>query len=273
MTVAPSPGATDVPLSDLTGELLMARVARATLYLIDMEPGAGTPSREEERDHLAYLYKLEQDGRLYGSGLVDAEPGRPAREMAIVAAASRDEAELIAANEPLAKAGQRRNRVWQHTMNEGVACYVGRAMFKRAEATSETFVSDFSDVRLSYEDLAERAAGAQLYLLPLIPTEKPRSPEDTQTMDAHFRWLRDNEMGARLMSCGPVLPAQPIAPGIWGGGLGIVATSRPEAERIAALEPSGVMGYRALSVHGWRLDYGLAAPIAKALVTLNRLPR
>jgi hypothetical protein len=31
------------------------------------------------------------------------------------------------------------------------------------------------------------------------------------------------------------------------------------------------MGYRAVSVQSWRLDYGLAAPIANALVTLNRL--
>ena len=91
-------------------------------------------------------------------------------------------------------------------------------------------------------------------------------------MNAHFVWLRENEMAARLMSCGPVEPNRSLPSGVWGGGMGVVATSRQEAERIAADEPSGRAAYRILSVRSWRLQYGLAAPIAEALVTLNALP-
>lgn len=111
-----------------------------------------------------------------------------------------------------------------------------------------------------------------MYLIHLRPTEKPRPAEDTQTGFDHFVWLRSNEMAARLMSCGPVEPPVALPPGIWGGGMGVVATSRQEAEAIAAAEPSGVAGYRALSVEAWLMDYGLAAPIARALVTVNSLP-
>jgi hypothetical protein len=125
---------------------------------------------------------------------------------------------------------------------------------------------------MSLEELEARATDTQLYLIPLVPTDKPRSPDDTATFDAHFVWLRENEMAARLMSCGPVQPPQPLQPGIWGGGLGVVATSREEAERIAEIEPSGRAGYRTLSVRGWTMQYGLAAPIAQALQRLNALP-
>jgi hypothetical protein len=91
-------------------------------------------------------------------------------------------------------------------------------------------------------------------------------------MDAHFVWLRENEMSARLLGCGPLQSTKPLAQGVWGGGLGIVATSRAEADDIARREPSGVAGYRELSVIPWTLNYGLAAPIAGALATLNSLP-
>ena len=79
-------------------------------------------------------------------------------------------------------------------------------------------------------------------------------------------------MQAKLMSCGPVEALQPLSQGVWGGGLGVVATSREEAEAIAAAEPSGKEGYRHLSVRLWTLDFGLAAPIGRALATLNSLP-
>lgn len=274
MTSIPNPVTTEVPLTDLTGDQLRARVARAQLYLIEMKQAEDAPllSAEAERDHLAYLYKLEMDGRLYGAGPVEPRPGRRPYELAIVAAASREDAEQIAANEPLQKAGLRLNTVRGHTMNEGVACYVGRAMSRRAEASHERFDPDISKIDLPYETLAGRAAGVKLHLIWLDPADKPRPPEDTSTMDAHFVWLRENEMAARLMSCGPVQPEQPLGQGIWGGGLGIVATSKAGAEHIAGVEPSGRAGYRHLSVSGWTLNYGLAAPIGQALVSLNSLP-
>jgi uncharacterized protein YciI len=273
MTTTPSFIPSDSALTELTGDQLRARVARAKLYLIDGNPVAGSaePPQALQREHLAHLYLLETQGRLYGSGPVESETGRPAHELTIVAAASRDEAERIAANEPLQMAGLRVNTVQAHTMNEGVACYVARVLSKRAEAMREPFDPDISAISLSYHDLAGRAAGVQLYLIALDPTGKSRPTEDAQTGIDHFVWLRDTEMQAKLMSCGPLEAAQPLGPGIWGGGLGIVATSRTEAERLASVEPSGVAGYRSLSVRAWILDYGLAAPLGKALQAVNAL--
>jgi uncharacterized protein YciI len=271
MTTMPA----EVALSELSGEILRARVARAQVYIIHLNQppsSAGEPSQAQVRDHLSYLYKLEQEGRLYGYGPVERIDGDAARELAIVVAATPEEAQRIAENEPLHKAGHRSNTVQGHTMNEGVACYVARALSKRAIARGESFDPDFGSITQSHEQLSARDANVQLYLVPLVPTDKPRSPDDVATFDGHFVWLRENEMAARLMTCGPVQPPRPLAQGIWGGGLGIVATSRAEAERIADSEPSGRAGYRVLSVRGWTMQYGLAAPIATALQTINALP-
>jgi uncharacterized protein YciI len=265
----------EVPLTELSGDQLRVRVARAQVYLIHCnEPPerVAVQSQSLRRDHLAYLHMLESEGRLYGYGPVEAIEGDPARELAIVVAASREEAERIAREEPLHRAGFRVNTVQAHTMNEGVACYVGRAMAKRVLEQGDTFDPDTGTIRHSYGELAARSRDVQLYLIPLDPTDKIRYPEDTATFDAHFVWLRDNEMAARLMSCGPVESMRPLAPGVWGGGLGVVATTREEAEAIAAREPSGIASYRALSVRGWTMQYGLAAPIAEALHALNALP-
>jgi uncharacterized protein YciI len=271
MTTMPA----EVALSELSGDLLRARVARAQVHLIHCDEAAqaaASPSTQQQHDRLAYLHRLEQEGRLYGYGPVEPLAGDLTRELAIVVAATPAEAERIAVSDPWHKAGLRVNRVQGHTINEGVACYVARALSKRAIAAGETFDPDAGFVAPSYDELAARASDVPLFLVPLVPTDKPRSRDDTATFDGHFVWLRENEMAARLMSCGPVQPAQPLSPGIWGGGLGVVATSRAEAERIAESEPSGRAGYRLLSVRGWTIQYGLAAPIAQALQTLNALP-
>jgi uncharacterized protein len=264
----------EVALTDLPGEMLRVRVARAQLYLIYANAASAPgPEQAAVRDHLAYLYQLETEGRLFGYGSLEPATSSSALELAYVAAGSREEAENIAARDPFHVAGVRTNAVRAHTMNEGVACYVGRAMAKRALEVEVPFSPDIASVSLSYEDLVARASSSELYLVDLVPTDKVRPAEDMATMDAHFVWLRENEMAARLLSCGPVEPAGPLAPGIWGGGLGVLATNREEAQRIADSEPSGREGYRALSIRRWTLQYGLAAPIAQALTTLNGLPR
>jgi uncharacterized protein YciI len=257
----------DISLTELTGDQLRARVARAHLYLIEM-PSAGNIPDSAIRDHLAYMYTLESQGRLYGYGPL----GTTDVCLAIVAARSREEAGEIASRDPLAVTGLRTNVVTGHTMNEGVACYFARALSKRAEGQQAPFDPDISGVNLSLQDLQARAIGVPLFLVDLKPTDKPRPSEDTQTGLDHFVWLRDNEMQAKLMSCGPVEATSTLEKGIWGGGLGIFATSQEEADLIASVEPSGSMGYRHVSARPWTLDYGLAAPIAKALVGLNTLP-
>jgi len=263
----------ETPLIELSAELLRARVARAQLYLIEMRRDQDAHRHESfERDHLAYLYKLEIEGRLYGGGPVDASAGLNGYDLAIIAAASRQEAELIASNEPFRKAGLGENSVFSHTMNEGVACYVGRAMSRRLEQNGDSFDPDMGSILQSYDELIARKVGAQLFLVRLEPTEKARPADDTQSGQAHFVWLREHEMAARLMSCGPVQSPEPLRPGIWGEGLGVLAASPHAAEQIAAAEPSGQAGYRRISLRGWTLNFGLAAPIAKALQSLNALP-
>jgi uncharacterized protein YciI len=267
----------DVPLTELTGEQLRARVARAQVYLLQAQPVAGAPAPTPAQEHalLAHLYQLEQQGRLYGYGPLGHEGAGLAANvpaLGIIAASSLADAETTAAADPFAQARLRTVTVVPHTMNEGVACYVGRALSRRLEASGARFSPNPGLVNLSREALAARAVGARLMLVDLAPTAKPRPKEDAQTGLDHFVWLRGNEMAARLMSCGPVEPPAPLAPGIWGGGLGVFAVSAEQAARIAADEPSGQMGYRTVSARPWTLEVGLAAPIAAALTAVSALP-
>jgi uncharacterized protein YciI len=271
MTSVPRHHIPENALTDLSESELRARVARAQTYALEMYPvdGAPIPTIEQARDHLAYLFKLEKVGRLYGSGKVGATQGSEGYELAIVVAASQAQAEEYAANEPLHKAGLVKIKITSHIINEGVACYFARELSSRAEQSSADFNPDISAVALTYDDLLGRAHGASLHLIRLRPGDKARPASDKQVGYDHFIWLRGNEMRAQLMSCGPF--EIPHAPGIWGGGLAVVATDRSHAEEMRDAEPSGQAGYRSLSVESWVMDYGLAAPVAKALENLSRL--
>ena len=264
----------DVPLSELGSDELHARNAWAQVYLVrsddlDSTPGA-TPESVSE-DHRNYLRRLETAGQLYLHGSVEILAGDSLRELAIIAAASADDASRIAVDDPFHQAGRRANTVQSHIINEGVACYVAREMSRRALAAPEAS-SIVEDVAAQAGGPVEAGPGVELYLISLDPTDKPRSTDAADADHAHFVWLRENEMAARLMSCGPVGPVEPLGPGIWSGGLGVVATSRDGAQRLAQSEPSGRAGYRMLSVRGWTVRQGMAAPIARALHTLNALP-
>lgn len=264
--------ASEVGLTELTGNELRARVARARMFLLKMTPRSET-SPDLAKEHLAYLHGLELNGSLFAWGLVEPGNGAAGYELAVIVAPSQEDAEQIAADEPLHQAGLALNAVQGHTINEGVACYIARAMSKRAEALAGTSSLREAKSDLTHEQLLSRMQHATLQLVWLTPADKPRPPEDKQTGYDHFIWLRGNEMDARLMTCGPVEALQPLPSGIWGGGLGVFAASRDEAEYLASVEPSGQAGYRTLSVETWTVEYGLAAPIAKSLETLNQLPR
>ena len=265
----------EVPLSELTGDQLRARGARAQMFLIYMEPTerwnelAADASRQLLRDHLRYLYKLDQEGGLFCCGPVDFQPGQPVEGLAIVVAASREEAERIAANEPFHKAGARVNRVRTHTMNEGVACYVARAMDRKAKAGGESFDPAVSSVDLTLDALMARSARATLYLSQMEPTDKERTPEQrAEVMRDHFIWLRENEMAACLMTCGPTERLD----GREGGDSGLAIVAAPSIEaarRIAAAEANNKAGFRVLATRTWLLNEGLAAPIGRSLMALN----
>lgn len=108
-------------------QLLETRHANIPIYLLLMTPGAkfiaarNTPEGDEmRRQHLLYLWELEEAGKLLGCGPRDA--GLPTQEgMGLLLAGSREEAEEIARNEPYAKAGWRTNRIASWRLNEGVA--------------------------------------------------------------------------------------------------------------------------------------------------------
>jgi uncharacterized protein YciI len=272
MTSVPRHHLPEAALASLSEDELRARVARAQMYVLESRAvdGAPQPTEAQTFAHLAYLHKLENDGRLYASGIVDAGGGQTAYELAIVVAGSAEEAEGYAASEPLQQAGIVGITVTAHIINEGVACYFARELSSRAQQSSASFDPDVSSVGLSYDELQARAQGARMHIIRLKPGDKPRPTSDTTTGRDHFLWLRGNEMRARLMSCGPFEIAHP--PGIWGGGLAVVAADEHEAEEMRAAEPSGQIGYRTLTVEPWVVDYGVAAPIAKALETLGNFP-
>ena len=264
----------DVPLTELTSDELHARSAWAEVYLVRAHEPASTPGTIPDsvlHDHRKYLHRLESAGWLYAYGIVDDLPEDRVRELAILAAASAEDAGRIAMDDPLHRAGYRTNTVQNHIINEGVACYVARQMSRRARAEGAAPRLVPANQPTDAEDV-DGEPGVELYLISLNPTDKLRSGDAARADHAHFVWLRENEMAARLMSCGPVGPAEPLGPGIWSGGLGVVATTRDEAERLAADEPSGRAGYRALTVRGWTVHHGIAAPIARALRALNALP-
>ena len=264
----------DVPLTELGSDELHARNAWAQVYLVrSHEPDSttGVPPESVSEDRRNYLRRLESAGRLYAHGPVEILAGDSLRELAIIAAASAEDAGRIAVDDPFHQAGHRTNTVHSHIINEGVACYVAREMSRRTLAVPETS-SVVEHVQAEDGGRVEAGPGVELYLISLQPTDKPRSADAADADHAHFVWLRENEMAARLMSCGPVGPVEPLGPGIWSGGLGVVATSRDGAERLAQSEPSGRAGYRTLSVRGWTVRQGMAAPIARALHALNALP-
>ena len=150
----------EVPLKDLSGDLLRARVARAQMYLVEMAPRevhASSPPEELQREHLAYLLKLERAGLLFGAGSIEAGGVIEAVEVAVITAASMEQATRFSQADPFHVAGRRINTVRSYTINEGVACYFARAMASRAR--SITSLDEVEAVRLSREDLLARAAG------------------------------------------------------------------------------------------------------------------
>jgi uncharacterized protein YciI len=88
----------------------------------------GTPEAAEmSRQHFLYWWDLEEQGKLLGAGPMDA--GTPeAAGFVILIAATREEAEKLAHNEPFHKAGWRVNTVHTWSLNEGVAVPLVKAM-------------------------------------------------------------------------------------------------------------------------------------------------
>lgn len=120
-------------------ELMRDRHPQIGLFVVFMRPTAEnqpptTPEGAEMlRRHLVYLWELEARGVLFASGPLDFKTPRQ-EGMCILAVATRDEAESIAAAEPYAQAGWRKNEVRAWDLNEGESVALGQSMRQRARA-------------------------------------------------------------------------------------------------------------------------------------------
>ncbi len=133
------PGASEVdpmqidpaqPASEVTMALVFEALARGRhweLWIVQTAPtptwpdlSQGFPERFARalQAHLDWLQQLEVDGTLLLSGPVDQDIGL-GRGLTVLRAASRENAEAIVANEPMARAGYRNNTVSSWTVNEG----------------------------------------------------------------------------------------------------------------------------------------------------------
>ena len=102
---------------------LANRHAELALYVMILEPTESCPAPGTDeffavlREHFVYWWELEEAGLLVGAGPLEWDV--PGTGMAIVRAASRDHAERLAAEEPFATRGLRRNRIRPWQLNEG----------------------------------------------------------------------------------------------------------------------------------------------------------
>jgi uncharacterized protein YciI len=111
---------------------LANRHAELALYVMILEPTETCPPPGTDeffavlREHFVYWWELEEAGVLVGAGPLEWDA--PGTGMALVRAASRDEAERLAAGEPFAMRGFRRNVVHPWQLNEGTLVEVVRSM-------------------------------------------------------------------------------------------------------------------------------------------------
>ena len=132
-------------MTDLTMDQIQARMGRVNLFAIFMRPTdkydvSTAPGQELMRQHLQFQLDLEDRGVLLAAGPLNLQApvpiGRPqaadtdpivdASGMYLVAVASRDAAETIAASEPFKRAGWRTHTICTWMLNEGAAVPLAR---------------------------------------------------------------------------------------------------------------------------------------------------
>jgi uncharacterized protein YciI len=112
---------------------LEARTAKIPLFTIVMRATDRFQSPQTAQgaallaEHLRYVFDLEDQDLLLAAGPLDRDTGGPVDGIAIIRAESRDQAEAIAANEPLHKAGWRINTVRSWELNIGSLVPAARA--------------------------------------------------------------------------------------------------------------------------------------------------
>ena len=117
---------------------LEARMAKIPLFAIVMhatdkfQSPPTTQGAALLAKHLRYLFDLEDQNRLLAAGPLDRDAGGSVDGIAIIRADCREEAEAIAANEPLHKAGWRANTVRTWELNMGALTPAARAACEAA---------------------------------------------------------------------------------------------------------------------------------------------
>jgi uncharacterized protein YciI len=117
-------------MQDLTMDEIRGRLAGVPLFAVferttEKYQGGGTPEgRELLRQHLLYLLELDEQGKLFAAGPLAAAESEGYAGMFILAAGSQEEAERLAYDEPMHRAGWRQNVVRGWTLNEGFTCGV-----------------------------------------------------------------------------------------------------------------------------------------------------
>ena len=105
----------------------LARARNWSLWILEGLPTETWPDLSREWPeafasallaHLRWLERLERDGTLFLSGPVDQDRDL-GRALTVFRAESREAAEALVADEPMARAGYRTNRVRSWTVNEG----------------------------------------------------------------------------------------------------------------------------------------------------------
>jgi uncharacterized protein YciI len=122
-------------MTDLPPELqqLEARMAKIRLFAIFMHATDKFQSPETAQgaallaEHLRYVFDLEDQNRLLAAGPLDRDVAGPVDGIAIIRADSREQAEAIAADEPLNKAGWRINTARSWELNMGALAPAARA--------------------------------------------------------------------------------------------------------------------------------------------------
>jgi uncharacterized protein YciI len=91
--------------------------------------------REAFDAHLEWLRSIEADGTMFASGVLKDETGWDGSGMAIIRAASFDDAVKVAEAEPFHRAGVRKNTVQGWVMNEGNFQFTMKLMNQQIELT------------------------------------------------------------------------------------------------------------------------------------------
>jgi uncharacterized protein YciI len=124
---------------------LRARSHDVSLFIIfmwttELHDLASEVGKELLREHLQWQFDLEEQGVLLGGGPLNFRyeppptdaPHVDAMGISIIAARSREEAERIAATEPMRMRGWRLNEVVSWNLNEGVAAALAREVVAAA---------------------------------------------------------------------------------------------------------------------------------------------